>query len=231
MKSIAITASPRENVGKKDSAHLRRQGNVPCVLYGGKEQIHFVAPESAFKSLVYTPNVYTVDLTIDGKNYQAVMQDIQFHAISEKIMHIDFLELHSDKPAVMDIPVKLQGSAAGVREGGELVAKMRKLKVKALPANLPDTIELNIENLTIGKSIRVSDVKIKGCEVLDFPNNIIVAVRTARVYVEETVAAPATGAAAPTAEGAAAPAAGAAAAPAAATDKAAPVADKKPAKK
>ena len=200
MKSIAINASLRENLGKKDSAHLRRQGNVPCVLYGGKEQVHFVAPEPAFKGLVYTPNVYTVDLTIGEKNYKAVMQDIQFHAITEKIMHIDFLELHPDTPTVMNIPVKLNGSAVGVREGGELVTKIRKLKVKALPANLPDTIELNIEHLTVGKSIRVSDVKIKDCEVLDFPNNVIVAVRTARVYVEEKVAAPATGAAAPTAE-------------------------------
>ena len=238
MKSIAINGSLRKNVGKKDATHLRREDNVPCLLFGGKEPVHFTAPSMEFKKLVYTPNVYTVDLTIEGKQYKAVMCDLQFHPVTEKLLHIDFMEIFPDKFVVMDVPIKLSGTAIGVREGGELVTKMRMLKVKALPANLPDSVELNVEPLLLSKAIRVEDVKIKDVEILDPPNNIITVVKTARVYVEETpVAAVTTEVAAPVAgaEGAAAPAEGGAApakgaAPAAAKGAAAEK-EKAPAKK
>ena len=186
MKSLVITGSARTAVGKKESKQLRRQEKVPCVLYGGKEPVHFTVPEQGLKKLVYTPGVYTVDLSVDGTEYKAAMRDIQFHPVTERMLHLDFVELHPDKAVVMDIPVKITGTAIGVREGGQLHTKVRKLKVRALPANLPDQIELNVEHLTISKSIRVGDVKLKDAEILDAPNNIITAVKTARVFVEET---------------------------------------------
>lgn len=228
MKSIAIKSSLRTDLGKKSSTLLRRSGQVPCVLYGGKTPVHFCAPEMDFKKLVFTPNVYTVDLTVDNQEYKAVMRDIQFHPVTDRIVHIDFFELDAKTPVAVDIPIRINGTAIGVREGGVLLTKMRKLKVKALPKDLPDTIEINVETLAIGKAVRVGDVKIANAEILDKANNTITAVKTARAVVEETpVAAVTTEGAAPAAEGAA-PAAGAAAK----DDKAAPKKDEKaPAKK
>lgn len=180
MKSIAINGSLRENEKKQTTKQLRIQDIVPCVLYGGKEQVHFAVPAADFKKLVYTAEVMTANLTIDGKKYDAVMQDIQFHPVSEKILHIDFLELVKDKLITIDIPVKITGSAPGVKQGGKLVTKVRKLKIKALPNHLPDNIEIKIDSLEIGKSIRVGDLKVKNVEILDAPNNIITSVVTTR---------------------------------------------------
>jgi large subunit ribosomal protein L25 len=215
MKSISIDVTKRTAGTKQAVKQLRNEGKIPCVLYGGKDVIHFTAPILSFRDLVYTPNAYTVDLNIEGEQHKAIMKDIQFHGVTDKILHIDFLELAPDKPVVMDIPLKVTGSAAGVREGGELRTKLRKLKVKALPADLPDEIEVDVTNLKISESIRVKDVKLKEAQVLDLPNNIITAVKMPRVIVEETPAAAAAEGAAPAAEGAA-PAGGAAPAPGAA---------------
>ena len=192
MKSFALKSSVRGALGKKDSKNARRAGLVPCVLYGGKEPVHFSAPEMDFKKLIYTPDVFTVDLSVDGNEYKAVMRDIQFHPVSERLVHIDFQEIAMDKPVVMDIPVKITGTAIGVREGGVLLTKLRKLKVKALPANLPDRIELNVEPLAIGKGIRVGDIVLDKVEILNGANNIITIVKTARAVVEETPVAGAT---------------------------------------
>lgn len=201
MKSIAISGSRRENVGTKQAKELRKAGNVPCVLYGGKEPIHFQAPEPAFKNLVYTADVHTVDLDIDGAAHKAIMKEIQFHPVSDKILHIDFLELAENKPVVVDIPVKLTGNSVGVRAGGKLIKKLRKLSVKALPKHLPDVVEIAIDNMEIGHAIRVSDLKIEGAQILDSANNIVTAVQITRQVVEEpTAAAPAAAAAAPAAE-------------------------------
>jgi large subunit ribosomal protein L25 len=180
MKSLSISGSLRETNGKSAAKVLRDQGNVLCVLYGGKEPLHFSAPSKEFKNLVYNHEVHTVDLSIDGKTYQAIMKDIQFHPVTDEILHIDFLELAGDKAVEIEIPVKISGNSVGVKAGGKLVTKVRKLKVRALPKALPDFVEINIDNLEIGKAIRVGDLSIEGVELLDAPNNVITTVKTTR---------------------------------------------------
>ncbi|MCC7301147.1 MAG: 50S ribosomal protein L25 [Bacteroidia bacterium] len=210
MKTVSISGSPRANVGKKDAKALRTQGQVPCVLYGGKEQITFSAPILAFTKLVYTPEICMVKLDIGGKNYDAVMQDIQFDIVTDRLAHIDFLELVPGKSVTMNIPVTTKGSAAGVKEGGKLQKKTRTLKLRGPIEKIPSVIELDVTNLNIGDSIRVADIKFDGVSLLDPPNFTVVGVRVTRQVVEEvaapvaTTAAPAAGAttAAPAAEGA-----------------------------
>jgi large subunit ribosomal protein L25 len=173
---------------------------VPCVLYGGKDQVHFVTDQLSFKKLVYTPNAYTVKLNVNEKEYHAVLQDIQYHPVSDSIIHADFLEIFDDKPVTIHIPVKVTGNAQGVLKGGQFIQKLRKLKIKALPNDLPDNVTVDISPLDIGDSIRVSDIKQKSVTFLDPANSVIVGVRVTRVYVEET---PATAeGATPAAEGA-----------------------------
>ena len=215
MKSFSIIGTKRAAQEKHEARDLRAEGKVPCVLYGGKEQIHFSTPTISLKGLVYTPEVHTVDLNIDGTNYKAIMKDIQFHAVSDKIQHIDFLELSDNKKVTIEIPVKMTGKAAGVRAGGQLLTKLRKLKISALPKDLPDSVELKIDDMNIGDSVRVKDIKIKGVEFLDTPNNVIIAVKTTRIVVEEVkVETPIAGAVVPGAVPGATPAAAGAAAPA-----------------
>lgn len=189
MKTISISGTKRAEIGKKNAKALRNSGQVPCVLYGGKEQIHFSALEKDFKHLVYTPDAHLVKIDLGGTQFDAILQDIQFHKIKESILHIDFLQLESGKPVVMNIPVKLKGNAKGVREGGRLLKKMRTLKVKAVADKLPDNIELDITALEIGDSIHVGDIKIDGVTFLDAAKNTVVGVRVTRVVVEETPAA------------------------------------------
>ncbi len=211
MKSFSINGTKRAAQTKQETKQLRAEGKVPCVLYGGKEQIHFSTPALSLKGLVYSPEVHTVELTIEGATYKAIMKDLQFHAVSDRIQHIDFLELNESKKVTFEIPVKITGNSAGVRAGGQLITKMRKVKILALPKDLPDFIEIKIDNLNIGDSVRVRDIKMKGVEMLDSPNNVITAVKTTRAVVADTPAA----AAATPAAAAAAPAAAAAAKPAA----------------
>ena len=149
MKSITIKGSKRESVGKVSTKALRNAGKVPCVIYGGDQPVHFSAEEKAFKNLVYTPNVYTAAIELDGQTFAAILQDIQFHPVSDKILHVDFYQLHDDKAVTMNIPVKLKGTSPGVLNGGSLRFTNRKLRVKAVPANLPDFIEADISNLKI----------------------------------------------------------------------------------
>jgi large subunit ribosomal protein L25 len=203
MKSVSISGSPRANVGTKDAKELRRNGLVPCVIYGGKEQIHFAAPEAAFKPLIYSPDAHTVTLDVGGRQLNAVLQEAQFHKISDKLLHVDFLEIIPGKPITMSIPVKVEGNSAGVRAGGKLVKKLRFLKVKGLADQMPDFITLDISALEIGQSIYVRDVSVEGLTLLDSPNLTIVSVKTTRNVV--TDAAPADAKAAP-AKAAAAPA-------------------------
>lgn len=201
MKSISINGTKRAAQTKQENIALRAEGKVPCVLYGGKEQIHFSTPALSLKGLVYTPNVYTVDLNIDGVSYKAIMKDIQFHAVTDRINHIDFLELDEKKKITVEIPVIIIGKSVGVRAGGQLVTKSRRLKVSALPKDLPDSIDVNIEAMNIGDDIRVRDIKLKGVEILNGPNNVITAVKITRAVVAATpdVKAPAAAAAAPAA--------------------------------
>ena len=224
MKSVSISGSPRANVGKKDATALRNAKQVPCVLYGGKEQIHFAVLAADFKDLIYTPDVNVVDLNVAGKKYNAIMQEAQFHKIQDQILHVDFLEITPGKPVVMNIPIKTTGTSPGVRAGGKLVKKLKTLKAKGLVEKMPDTINIAIDSMEIGHSIRVEDIKVDGLTFLNASNITVVGVEITRAVVEEVkvaAAAPAAGAKA------AAPAAGAkAAAPAAGAKAAAPAAKK-----
>ena len=188
MKTISISGSVRQNVGKRDAKELRYEGKVPCVLYGGKEQVHFSVFEADLKHLVYTPEVYFVDLTIDGKKYRATMQDIQFHPLTDLINHIDFLEIDENKPVTMMLPVKFVGSSPGVKMGGKLVHKIKKLKVRGLPKDMTDSIVINIDNLELGKMIRVSEVQVENLTILDAKSNSIVSVETSRALREAAAA-------------------------------------------
>jgi len=184
MKSFELNATKRTALTKQETKKLRDAGMVPCVLYGGAENVHFHAPVLDFRGLVYTPEVFTVNINVDGKTHQAVMQEVQFHPVNDSLMHIDFLEITPGKPVTMHIPVKINGTSEGQRQGGKLITKVRKLKVKALSNHLPDAVDVDITSLQIGQSIRVSDLKIEGVEFLDSPNNILVGIRTTRNVVE-----------------------------------------------
>ncbi|MBL7895306.1 MAG: 50S ribosomal protein L25/general stress protein Ctc [Bacteroidia bacterium] len=199
MKTVSLSGSPRASVGKTDAASLRAKGQVPCVIYGGNEQIHFYADERAFKNIIYTPDTNLVNITVDGKNFLAVLQEAQFHKINDKLIHADFLQVIEGKPVTVQIPVKTVGQSQGVKDGGKLTVKMRKLKVKGLVNKLPERIELNIETLGIGKSISVGDIKIDGVTILHPSNISVVSVQTTRNVAAEETATPAATAATPAA--------------------------------
>ena len=185
MKTLAISAKSRDKVGKSNTRQLRNQGNVPCVLYGGEKQVCFFAHENEFRKLVYTPDVFIVELAIDGEVKRCIMQDIQFHPVSDKILHIDFLEVFDDKPITVSIPVILNGLAIGVRNGGNLMFRRRKIITRGLAANLPDAIEIDIENVKIGEFIYIKDISLDGCQFLAPDNAVVVGVKTARGAIEE----------------------------------------------
>jgi large subunit ribosomal protein L25 len=182
MKSIFVSGSPRENVGKKDAKALRVKGLVPCVLYGGAEQIHFYANEKDFKPLLFTPETHTVELEISGKKYNAILQDVSYHAINDRLLHVDFLHVDETKPVVIAIPVTVSGVAPGVREGGKLVIKVRKMKIRALLSKLPDNINVDISKLEIGQSVKVEQLQSQHPELalLDAPNVAVVSVTATR---------------------------------------------------
>ena len=181
MKSITISGSKRESVGKKATKALRNAGKVPCVLYGGDKPLHFSADEPAFKNLVYTSNAHTAVIEIEGgKKFDAVLQDIQFHPVTDAILHIDFYQLFADKEVTMDIPVRLVGNSPGVRNGGRLLFRKRKLTIKALPANLPDFFDVDISKLKIGGNISVSTLLKDEFTILHPDNTVVVQVKAAR---------------------------------------------------
>ena len=185
MKSVEIQGTLRTEVGSKFAQAERKAGNVPCVIYGGEAPVHFSAPALAFKSLVYTPEAKTATITVDGKTVEAVIQDMQFHPVTDALMHIDFIQLVEGKAVTMNIPVVLNGQARGVLNGGKLKMILRTLSVRALPNELPDNIQLDITNLRIGKSIRVSDVVPAGYEILNADTAVIVTVKKARGAVDD----------------------------------------------
>ena len=180
MKTLEIIGFKRANLGKQQSKELRNESYVPGVLYGNGEQVHFYAPVILFRDLIYSPEVYEVDLNIEGAHYRAILQDAQFHPVNEMLLHVDFLQLQDDKPVKLDIPVKFVGTSPGVIAGGKLSVKLRTLKVKALPANLPDYVEVDISDLELGKSIKVAKVKPENYEVLTNPNAPIATVTIPR---------------------------------------------------
>jgi large subunit ribosomal protein L25 len=203
MKIVTLSGSPRANVGKKDANQLRRSGSVPCVLYGGKEQVHFFADERAFKNILYTPDACFVEIDLAGKKTKALVQEAQYHKVNDSLLHVDFLELIPGKPVIIAIPVKLHGQAEGVKSGGRLILSHRKVKVKGDADKIPAQLDLNVEKLVIGKSITFGDVKLEGCELLGGANMAIVSVNVTRAVEEETPAAAATteAAATPAADG------------------------------
>ena len=183
MQSITIKGSQRESVGKVATKALRNAGKVPCVLYGGDKPLHFSADETSFKKLVYTANVYTATIELEGVTVHAILQDIQFHPVSDKILHIDFYQLFDDKLVTMNIPVRLVGTSPGVINGGSLSFAKRKLSVRALPADLPDFINADISKLRIGHKLVVSQLADDKFSILHPETTVVVQVRTARSAV------------------------------------------------
>ena len=180
MESIALKASLRKETGKKSSKAIRVKDSIPCVLYGGKENVNFFAAESEFRPLIFTPQVFVVNIDIDGNGYQAIIKDLQFHPVTDKLIHADFYEISDNKPVTVEIPVRLSGSSIGVREGGKLLVDKRKLKVKGLSKDIPAEIELDITELGIGKSIRAGEIPTKKFEIVLSKETPIVSVRTTR---------------------------------------------------
>tara|TARA_Y200000002_G_scaffold88474_1_gene70936 strand:- start:2703 stop:3413 length:711 start_codon:yes stop_codon:yes gene_type:complete len=189
MKSITINGSKRESVGKVATKALRNAGRVPCVLYGGDNPLHFSAPELDFSKLVYTPNAHTVLIDIeDGAKINAILQDIQFHPVSGSILHIDFYELFDDKEVSINVPVKIEGASPGVlNSGGTLFKNKRKLKIKALPSNLPDDIVIDISKLELGDKIYTADLKNDKFSILHSDNMVVCQVKISRASLVEEV--------------------------------------------
>ena len=185
MKSITINGSKREVVGKKATAALRNAGMVPCVVYGGDEPIHFQSPELSFNKLVYTPDVHTVVIELDGVKVNAILQDIQFHPVTDRILHIDFYQIFDDKEVMMEIPVRVSGSSRGVKNGGVLRIVTRKLRVKAIPKNLPDFIDADITEMKIGAKMYITAVKEDTFSILHTDNTVICQIRTSRTAVDD----------------------------------------------
>ena len=186
MKSITINGSKRESVGKKVTKALRNAGQVPCVLYGGDNQVHFSAPELAFSKLVYTPNAHTVVLELEsGEKFDAILQDIQFHPVTDRILHVDFYQTFADKEVTMDIPLNYIGNPRGVRNGGVLRKNKRSLRVKAIPGNLPDFIDANIEELKIGNKLYITSLVNEDYTFMHPDNTVVCLVRRSRAAITE----------------------------------------------
>lgn len=180
MKTFEIKGSLRATTGKKDSKNLRNQALVPCVLYGGSENVHFHLPFSEFRHVVYTPEVFLVNLDIDGKPYQAVMQDAQWHPVEEKLLHADFLQVDENKPIKVSLPVTIKGTAKGIKAGGKLKVNLRKLKVKGIATKLPESIDVEVTQLGLGQSIKVGDLKTDGLMLLNNKSDVVATVTVTR---------------------------------------------------
>ena len=185
MKTVSLSGSSRENVGKKGANILRKDGSVPAVVYGGDKQIHFSVLENEAKKLVFTPNVYLIELEIDGKKSKVILQEVQTHPVTDRILHLDFLEISDSKPFKLNLPVRLEGFSKGVRNGGNLSQNFRKLKVMGLLKDMPDAVKIDITPLKIGDKIRVADLNISGLKFFDPENAVIVGVQMARAAVLE----------------------------------------------
>lgn len=180
MKEVSLSGSPRENVGKKDAASLRKEGRVPAVLYGRGEQTHFHIAELDAKKLYYTPNVYVINLDVDGKQTKAIVQEVQLHPVTDRVVHIDFLEVSDDKPVKVKLPLSLTGFSVGVRNGGKLRQHFRRVTAVGLLKDLPEEVELDITSMKIGHKKRINDLNVEGVEFIDAPTAVVVAVQMAR---------------------------------------------------
>ena len=180
MKTIAISGSPRENVGKRDAKELRYEGKVPAVLYGGKEQAHFAVVTTELKDAIYTPEANFVEITLGSKKIKAIIKELQFHPLTDVLLHVDFLQLFDEKEILMEIPVKLTGTSPGVKMGGKLVQKLRKLRVRAFPKDMPQTVEVSIAKLEVGSLFRVRDLEKGNYTVTNTSEDTIVSVGMSR---------------------------------------------------
>jgi large subunit ribosomal protein L25 len=190
MKTIAISGSPRENVGKRDAKELRYEGKVPAVLYGGKEQLHFAVDRTDLNEAIYTPEANFLEIAIGGTKTKAIIKDAQYHPLTDLLLHVDFLQLFDDKEITMEIPVKLVGTSPGVKMGGKLVQKLRKLRVRSLPKSMPQVVEVSIAKLEVGNLFRVRDLQKADYIVTNTPEDTIVSVGMSRALKQaETEAA------------------------------------------
>lgn len=180
MRTIELKVTKRDNLGKTATKQLRKEEKVPCVIYGGKETIHAAAFLKEFNKLVFTPAVHLIKLNVDGTVYDCVIQDIQYHPVTDDAIHVDFLQTFEDKPITMDVPVKLNGLAAGVKAGGKLTLEQRKLKVKGLPKDMPDILDLDISALGLGKGIKVGELEYDNLELLNNKNQVVASVKLTR---------------------------------------------------
>ncbi|RZK41337.1 MAG: 50S ribosomal protein L25/general stress protein Ctc [Pedobacter sp.] len=180
MKTIAISGSPRESVGKRDAKELRYEGKVPAVLYGGNEQVHFSVLRTDLNEAIYTPEANFLEIDINGTKTKAIIKDVQFHPLTDLLLHVDFLQLFDEKEIVMEIPVKLTGTSPGVKMGGKLVQKLRKLRVKSLPKNMPQVVEVSIAKMEVGNLFRVRDLEKGEYAINNTPEDTIVSVGMSR---------------------------------------------------
>jgi large subunit ribosomal protein L25 len=185
MKTIEIKGSLRTELGKKSSKQIRKAESVPCVIYGKETNIHFHAPELAFKNLVYTHEAHLVNLNLDGKIFKVVLKDMQFHPVSDRIQHADFVQIFDDKPVIISVPVKVHGDSVGVIAGGKLSIKRRTLKIKGFPKDLPEFIPVDITDLKIHDSVKVSDLTMDNIEFLDMKKSMVLTIATSRVALKE----------------------------------------------
>jgi large subunit ribosomal protein L25 len=184
MKTIAISAELRTELGKKSTRELRKADHVPCVMYGGAEVVHFHAHENDFRNIVYTPNAYIIELTVNGKQHKAVMQELQFHPVTDKLIHIDFVEVFDDKPVTMEIPIQLKGASIGIKNGGKPRQRRRVLKVRGLINDLPDSLDIDITDVEIGDVIKIGDLSYENLEIMDPARSMIFAVVSSRVSMK-----------------------------------------------
>ena len=180
MKRVSISGSPRENVGKKDAKKLRREGKVICVVYGGEEQKHFTIENNDFNKLIFTPEVFVVDIELDGQTYSTILQDVQYHPVSDITLHADFLQLSDDKPITINLPIKLEGTAPGIIKGGVLNKKMRQIPVKGLVSDIPENFVIDISSLEINDSVKVRDIDFGKLTAQVADGLLVVGVKTQR---------------------------------------------------
>jgi len=184
MKTLEIKGSLRQHLGKKNSKDLRKQGLVPCVMYGGEKNLHFSAHENQFKKLVYTPDIFQVKLEVDGQSFNAVMQEIQFHPVTDRIIHIDFVQIFPEKKVTVNLPIRLTGSSVGIRAGGKLRQRRRYLKVNGLIKDMPDRLEIDLTDLDIGDSLKIGDLDYDNLEILDPARAMVVGVVSSRLIAK-----------------------------------------------
>jgi large subunit ribosomal protein L25 len=180
MKTVSLSGSLRENVGKKDAKMQRYAAKVPCVLYGGKEQVHFAADAVSFKPIIFTPETFLIKITIGDKSYDAILKDVQYHPVEDNLLHADFYQVDANKPVIVSLPVKALGTSPGVIRGGKMKIKLSRLKVKGLIADIPESIEINISKLNVGQGFKVKDLSVPGLTFLDPASNVVLDVKVAR---------------------------------------------------